>query len=394
MRYPSLNDLKNSATRRGARQGATAAAIPISPSLGGLGPLKIPPPPPGALVAAGGLVAAGAIYNYFTTPQTGKELIPVGGGKYRFRGARTSDLTPDGLFTYTQRSAFNGHTSQWPLPIEIGNNEVEIYADYGGQINENIERWLPSEILGPLPDENVTPKVQWVVIPPAGTQPGEDPTDAEKAPPPLYPGLNTPTEVYVPPQVGTGVKNPPHIVPGINPIDALLSPEGAVSQTPPLSVAAVPVGTPEMKSAGAKQFAGAINRFFGAGGELQDATRCLVFGLGFTYTGRSGQEKAIPKSQWSRTLANYSYFKHHPGDFYNDNFYKKYVKQTERFTPAQQAGRTLKCLAENLLEDATIGTFSNALTQIGTDLGLTVGPFGIESFIAAASGEVPYENLI
>lgn len=148
-----------------------------------------------------------------------------------------------------------------------------------------------------------------------------------------------------------------------------------------------------------------INTWFGAGGELIDATRCVLFATGHTYRS-GGKEKVIPKSQWGeafgrnsgRWLGNKS--SRVDGSIpMSDEFIPRENWQPRdafgnRLSPRAMGTRLVECLFMNWLEDYVFGQMGKATTAMTRDLRAFLGPLGLESQIGMLQGDPAYSGLL
>lgn len=137
-------------------------------------------------------------------------------------------------------------------------------------------------------------------------------------------------------------------------------------------------------------------------GEAIDVTRCLMFATGNTYFTRRGVEKVIPKWRWQGALEALR-----PAHVESHGFAQTgpRVHSVLRgnnvitgagkvLTPKDVSERLVKCLVLNFVGDRIIAQGSRALRSMGIDIGLTAGPFGVESLVEAARGGVPYDGAL
>lgn len=211
-----------------------------------------------------------------------------------------------------------------------------------------------------------------------------------RAAPPLIGSTDGPTDMgdFVGPGAGgvPGTAPPPaHTVPGIRGWGMTTTGEVTSPMGPPRT---------EMKTEATELVMQLISRTIGRTGEGIDVVRCIMFATGNTYRSR-GVEKAIPKWRWAEAVASLI----GAGPYQIGQRTVSTVRGTNILTPdgrllspQQVAARLIRCLVSNEIEDRVIGAISHQLAQAGGDMFLTAGPFGIESILAAANGDMPYSG--
>lgn len=193
-------------------------------------------------------------------------------------------------------------------------------------------------------------------------------------------------------------QNPPLYIPD----DIVTVPERGVGFYPETGAPAIPMTPgPELKLSGSPGIVQLINKTIGQFGEAIDVTRCFMYATGNTYKTKSGLEKTIPKWRWREALIGLSNKSGRPINFspkrergYSVNRDGNILTASgDILTPTDVAARLAQCLVVNELTDRMIAAQSKILSAMGKDLGLTVGPLGVQSIFQAATGNAPYEGV-
>lgn len=379
--------LRAAATFGGRARGAATAVRALPGVFPGSFP-KIPAPPNGVLGAAL-ILSAGALIYKAVVRNYPEQLTPDGSTHFFWRGWHTSKPTPGQLPAESPCHS--------PTTYRIAWCSASSYQAYLGLYSDDV-------LCNPGQGNAMKGgRVRVLQRYPCPTDPGSqfDETVPKIAPPgtATFPGTGNPSlpDVRSEPRGGLAPVFP---ATGSRADPAVL----IRKDTPPL------VTSPMHPTHEGKVWAGPdtvrfINAWFGAGGELIDATRCVLFATGHTYRGAGG-EKVIPKSQWGeafgrnsgRWLGNKS--TRVDGSIpMSDEFIPRDNWQPRdaygnRLSPRAMGTRLVECLFANWLEDYVYGQMGKATTAMTRDLRAFLGPLGLESQIGMLQGDPAYEGLL
>lgn len=386
----------------GKKRGGAVATAVAAPKQGA--PLHIPGPPNGAIAAAGILVGVGVVMKYLTRdpadPMETAEPVP-GGMRITGIGVDVKDTNADGLWIYGL-IRYGSKSSAWDVTLFPG-QELEVHGDPEEYGSPSLYKWHRSRIIpyGANPSDMYATLDRWGAI--------KLPDDGKRYPPagilipPRAPPDRDPLR-----QVGTNTG-----VGSRNPNRGVVHPDQtrgvSVNLTGALTAAtSVPINpmspTPEIKVHATQTFTRMINRFFGAGGEVIDFTRCLLGAAGYTYVNSKGQERVIPRDQWQEIFQKQVRLTRSKSEAVGSS---QGVIQSSALGPMDRLQGTdapfkdgfsetkmATCLAMNWVEDYIIATNSKLSSGVMAEMGLTVAGLGLQGQLALVSGELPFEDLL